>query len=160
MNPLRDLQDQVAARLTSTNYLADVPLFTEVLGDMTTTVARAIAAAGMSENPNGKSGVSILVLTPFGRGTGEAAKGVVGIEVTVRITVWENPLVNASGDGIRKPGLDVLWQCVSLLHGWRPGLGAKAASLQRFDSDEDDEGRIGYSADFNVPRVFDIIPFS
>lgn len=160
MNPLRQLQDDVSARLGSTDYLVGIPRFTETLGDVDGAIARALAAAGMSQDPNGKSGVSIVILTPFGKALNNDVAAVVALDVTVRISVFEVPLVNMGDAGIGKPALDVLWQIVSLVHFWTPGPGRKPARLMRFDSDEDDEGRIAYTADFLIPRVFDRTPFS
>jgi hypothetical protein len=155
VNPIRQLQEDVASRLRATEYMLGIPMVTESLGSTEGVIATAMAKAGLSENPNGKSGVSILILTPFGRSMNNDATSLVALDITVRVSVFESPIVNFGASGIAKPAIDVMWQAVCLLHSWTPGPGRKPARLIRFDSAEDDDGSIAYTADFAFPRSLD-----
>lgn len=160
MNPFRLIQDEVTRRLDSSDYLGDIPRLIDSLGDVEGGINKALAKAGMAETPNAKAGLSILILTPSAEIPDQApARTAITLETTVRVTVFEVPMINHSDAGIGKQPLDVVWQIISVLHAWSPGPGRPAARFLRFDSAEDEQGNIGYAADFRFPRTFDLQPY-
>lgn len=149
-NPFSDLQDAVKTRLSGADYFLDIPIVTEDAGDVETAVATALTRGAVAANaltPT-KVGVAVLIITPRASGVGTTRQHLLS-DTTVRVAVFEQGVVNRSETGIGKPALDVLWQAVSLIQGWRSNAGAVPARLEKFDSDEDPQaGVLSYFADF------------
>jgi len=160
VNPFRLIQEEVTLRLESSDYLGDIPRLIDSLGDIQGSIDRALAKAGLAATPNDKAGLSILILTPSAEIPDQPpASSAMALEITVRVTVFEVPMINNGDAGIRKHPLDVVWQIISVLHGWTPGPGRRPARFLRFDSAEDEQGNIAYAIDFRFPRAFDLKPY-
>lgn len=149
-NPWHDLQSAVSSRLGGGDYFLDIPIVTEDAGDIETAVQTALArgTVAASELTPTKVGVAILIVTPKATAAGTTRAHVL-TDTTLRVAIFEQGAVNRSETGINKPALDVLWQVVSRIQGWRVNDGAVPARLEAWDTDEDPEaGVLSYYADF------------
>ncbi len=155
MNPYSQLQEDVAARLRASSYLANVPVITEQIGDIDAAVEQALAVGGALGNADSKAGLSITVITPSGTRLPEQRGSILLLDVTVRVTIYENGVVNRGESGIGKPPLEVLFAVQAALHGWRMSPGAVAVQCLAFDSTTEPEGT-SYFADFSCHRAINL----
>lgn len=159
-NPWYDLQVAVKTRLQSSTYFGDVPILTEDAGDIETAVQTALTRGALvpSDSSPSKCGVAVLILTPRASGT-ETTRRHLLTDTIVRVLVFERGVVNRGSSGIGKPALDVLWEVVRMVQGWRPNDGAVPARLNAWDSEEspEDEGTLlQYFADFELRQSIPI----
>lgn len=152
MNPFTAIQHAVAARLSADPWLSDVPILTEDQ-DLVDKISQALGMGGLLGNAQGKGGVVILVITPDGVSRDENPTPVLKADITVRVVIAENPLVNRADGGIGKQALDLLAQVIGLLQGWASGPGQPPVGLSGFDSETDAQGTLTYYADFQFRRA-------
>jgi hypothetical protein len=147
-NPWATLQSDVKARLESSSCFDGIPIVTEDMGDITAAVESALAKGALGTESYHGAGLAILLVTPRAVG-GDSNSAHLICDTTLRLAVFEQGAVNRGAAGLQKPALDVVWQAVKLLQGWKRFQGAVAARLVTFDSDEDsDAGVLSYYADF------------
>lgn len=108
---LTTLQENVAARLRSDPYFADVEVLCENLGDIETLINIALANAG---------GCYVLVMTPVARVTEPNIPGPFFSEVVLQIRCGEVPQINRSTDGRQKSAQSLAVRALNRLHHWTP----------------------------------------
>lgn len=152
-DPFSQLQADVAARLTASEYLATIPMIVEELGSITDRIAKSLARSGVKTGDTNLAGLALLILTPKGR----SADSIVTQSqmTTVRVSVFCKPLLNSGASGHQKPPLEVLFGIIKQLLTWERGAGRFKPRLIAWDSAETDE-ELTYFADFEVPHVLNL----
>lgn len=114
-NLLHDLQDAVAARLDSAEWLGQatppVRVATESRGDLGSQIAEQMARLNLA----------LIVTTPSFARVGQRLSE--GLAVTVGVTVVEHASANRGPTGTRRDYLTVALEVVALLEGFTPSPG-------------------------------------
>lgn len=162
MNPFFQLQADVKARLEAHEFLADIPIVTEELGDVNNRVSVSLVKGGLKANDAGKAGIAILVITPSGSGSGQkTSTRSLSLQTTaVRVVVFVKPLINDGATGLQKAPLDVHYAILQQMLCWDRGYqaGNVPIALRAWDSRETPDGQISYFADFEVAQFINLQP--
>jgi hypothetical protein len=139
-DPLRDVQESVAAVLTADPYFAGIPIITERKGDVLNQI----------EINLGKLGLCVVIETI----TGKPEHGAIGsysLDLNVGITVTENVLINQGATGTKKPASEVVAMILCLLN---PNRASVPAWAERFALVNDMGGSLIYQIDCKAAAGF------
>jgi hypothetical protein len=109
---LEQLQQDIAARLESLAYFADIPVF--VLREETIQTKLDKALAGLTRKAN-KAGAAVSVLMPLVDVPRENPPGP-QLEISVAVRVQELPLINFGASGTQKSAEDIALKVLAALH--------------------------------------------
>lgn len=107
-DPLRDIQESVAALFTADPYFAGIPILCERKGDLLNQLQAALS----------KLGICIIVETLTGTIEHQAV-GAYALDLKVVVSITENVLINSGKTGTRKPASEVLARVLCLLNPMR-----------------------------------------
>lgn len=165
-NSFFDLQAEVKARLEAHEFLADIPMITEELGNVNNRIERSLAQGGVKGNDAGKSGIAILIITPSGRGSGafqgpKAGSRSLSVQsTTIRVTIFVKSLINDGASGLQKAPLDVHFAIMQQMLCWDRGhqAGNVPIALSTWDSRETPTGDLSYFADYEFAQFINLQP--
>lgn len=143
-DPLRDIQESIAAVLTAHAYFTGIDVITERKGDILNMIDAAI----------GKLGICVVVETI----TGKPEHGSIGsysLDLNVGITVTENVLINQGATGTRKPASEMVAMILCLLN---PNRTAVPAWVERFSLVNDSNGLLIYLIECRAAAGFQLDP--
>lgn len=144
------------ARLVENEYLANIPMITEVKGSVTNRIAQAIAKGGLQPNEENKNGIAILIMTPRGRADQGGTRSVSPQSSTLRLAIFVKPLLNDGVTGLQKPPLTVHYEAMKQMISWDLGPGQDPIQLLEWDSDETPSGELTFFADYEVPQFINV----
>lgn len=100
---LTQLQKDIAARLRADEYFADIPVVTEVDGDVAAKVAQLL---GTLSGKSGKKGVCAVVMQMLASASQTNAP-LLELNALPTVRILENPLINMGSSGTKKSALSV-----------------------------------------------------
>lgn len=119
-NPLYDLQAAFRAQLAADTTLAQVPTMTEDPADANAAMLIQLYRGALPMTESGKTGVAMLITAPALAGDPANNTRVVKGEVTIRISIYEAPILNrAAQGGIGVTALDAVWRVMKAVQGWQ-----------------------------------------
>jgi hypothetical protein len=141
-DPLRDIQDEVAAFLKAETFLNDIPIITEQKGDILNQIDITL----------GKLGICVVVETLTGRPEHLGA-GAYSLDIKVGITVTERVIINQGSTGTKKAASEVVAIILCLLNPSRARCPAHATS---FDLVNDSAGLLIYQVNASATAGFQL----
>jgi len=143
-DPLKDIQEEVAAVLVADPYFSGVPVINERKGDILNDIERNL----------GKLGICVVIETITGRPE-HGSIGSYSLSLNVGVTVTENVLINQSASGTRKPASEMVARIMCVLNPNRVGV---PAWVERFALVNDVNGLLIYQLDCQASAGFQLTP--
>lgn len=143
MDPLRQDQEDIAGRLESDTYFADIPVFQQRRGVTESEIERALSTITVK---GGKSGAAVVVLKPR-LAPGEADAAGPEYRVLIEVQVITQPLVNDGDDGTQKDTEAIAERVRLLLHRFATSNGV--FSFAGMEAADVEEGKDSFSVAFS-----------
>lgn len=106
MGLLSTIQQSVVTRLQSDGYFANIPIFSEKIGDIQNQIDTALASLG----------ICVIVMTVTARVEHPNEPGPYFSDIKVVVRVTENVLANQSPTGTQKAASDVIEAVCGMIH--------------------------------------------
>jgi len=118
MNPVFNIQEEIAARLNAESYFSDITIITEREADLETAINKALKLVATKD---GKIGVAVVVGEFFGDVDSENVPGPHFSQSGTAVTIFENPLFNNGDAGTGKAAVDIAVKVAQVLHHYYAG---------------------------------------
>ena len=117
LNPIAQLQEEIAGRLNADDYFSDITVITERQGDIENSIERALRVL---TDKDGKIGIAAMVGVVSGTVESPNLPGPAFTDSGIEVTVFENPTFNNGVTGTGKAAVDVIVRVCQVMHHYTP----------------------------------------
>jgi len=148
MNPVANMQQEIADRLSSDDYFSDVTVLTERTADLENEINRALKVITAKD---GKIGVAVVVGRLEARSNNADVPGPHFDKATNDVIAFENPLFNGGANGTGKAAVDICVTASQILHHYYAAGIGQTLIARTVDPEEAPEGATAYRLRVETP---------